>query len=286
MTRTTKGPLVSIIVPTFGSSATLADCLQSITEQSYENIELIVVDNHSKDDTLAIARRFTKHVFTKGPERSAQRNFGVSQAKGDYVCIIDSDMQLSSQVIEQCVEVVQQQPDAKGVIIPEESFGEGFWAQCKKLERSFYIGVDWMEAARFFNAKTYRQLGGYDSDLVSGEDWDLSQRVAATGPLERINALIYHNEGRLKLGQTLSKKYYYAKKIAQYLAKKDHRDHTAQQTSVIGRYALFLRRPGKLLQKPHIGLGMLAMKTLEFGAGAFGMLTVKFSKGGKWLSRF
>lgn len=280
MTHMIKGQLVSIIVPTYNSSATLADCLRSITEQSYENIELIVVDNHSKDETLAIAKRFTKHVFTKGPERSAQRNFGVSQAKGDYVCIIDSDMQLSAEVIEQCINVVQRQPDTKGVVIPEESFGEGFWAQCKKLERSFYIGVDWMEAARFFNVATYRQLGGYDTNLVSGEDWDLSQRIAAVAPLGRIDALIYHNEGRLKLGRTLGKKYYYAKKIAQYLAKKDHEIHTAQQTNVFGRYALFLHRPGKLLRQPHIGVGMLAMKTLEFGAGAFGMLAVRLGRKG------
>ena len=272
--------LVSIIVPTYNSGATLADCLQSIKDQSYGNIELIVVDNHSKDDTLAIAKRFTKHVFTKGPERSAQRNFGVTKAKGEYVCIIDSDMRLSPAVIEQCVSVSAEQPGVEGVIIPEESFGEGFWAQCKKLERSFYIGVDWMEAARFFSTTIYKQLGGYDSRLVSGEDWDLSQRVSAEAPLGRINALIYHNEGRLKLGRTLSKKYYYAKMIAEYLAKKDHAPHTAQQTSLVGRYALFLRRPGMLLRRPHVGMGMLFMKTLEFGVGALGMLTVKMGRRG------
>jgi glycosyltransferase involved in cell wall biosynthesis len=271
-------PLISIIVPTYNSSQTLADCLQSIKGQSYKHIELIVVDNHSKDDTLAIAKRFTTHVFTKGPERSAQRNFGVKQAKGSYVCIIDSDMQLSTDVIKLCVSTIRTQPTTLGVIIPEESFGQGFWAQCKKLERSFYIGVSWMEAARFFDINIYKKLGGYDSTLVSGEDWDLSQRVASIVPLERIDALIYHNEGKLKLGRTLEKKYYYAKKIALYLAKKDHAAHTSQQTSLVGRYALFLRQPRKLLRQPHIGIGMLVMKTLEFGAGALGILAAKRNK--------
>lgn len=273
----TKIPLVSVIVPTYNSAATLADCLQSIKDQTYQNIELIVVDNHSKDDTLAIAQRFTSHAFTRGPERSAQRNYGVKQAKGDYVCIIDSDMQLSPEVINQCVIVVTETPAVKGVVIPEESFGEGFWATCKQLERSFYVGVDWMEAARFFDRNLYQELGGYDTRLVSGEDWDLSQRAAKRASLDRVSALIYHNEGQLRLGRTLSKKYYYAKKIASYLAKKDHTKHTARQTSILGRYALFLRRPSQLFRRPHIGLGMLLMKTLEFGAGAFGMLAVKIN---------
>ena len=269
-------PKISIIVPTYNSAATLTDCLQSIAEQTYENIELVVVDNHSKDDTLSIARTFTKHAYTKGPERSAQRNYGVEKATGDYVCIIDSDMQLSPEVITQCVVIATETPEIKGVIIPEESFGEGFWAQCKRLERSFYVGVDWMEAARFFKADVYRQLGGYDPSLVSGEDWDLSQRVAAQAPLGRITALIHHNEGHLKLGRTLGKKYYYAKQIARYLAKEDHTSHTERQTSVFGRYRLYFSKPGQLFHRPDLGLGMLMMKTLEFGAGALGMVAAKY----------
>ncbi len=132
-----------------------------------------------------------------------------------------------------------------------------------------------MEAARFFDKKTYLKLGGYDSSLVSGEDWDLSQRVANEAPLGRVEALIYHNEGRLRLGRTLGKKYYYARLIARYLAKQDHATSTAQQTNIFGRYWLYLSRPGKLLSRPHIGVGMLFMKTLEFGAGAVGMLMAK-----------
>jgi hypothetical protein len=187
-------------------------------------------------------------------------------------------MQLSPEVITQCVLAAHESPSSQGIIIPEESFGEGFWAQCKKLERSFYVGVEWMEAARFFDKAMYAKLGGYDSTLVSGEDWDLSQRVAKLAPLGRIEAMIYHDEGSLKLGKTLGKKYYYAQLIAQYLAKRDHAAQAAQQTSIFGRYRLYLSRPGRLLRRPHVGIGMLFMKTLEFGAGAIGMLVAKRNK--------
>lgn len=268
-------PLVSIIVPTYNSSPTLTACLQSIADQTYDRIELIVVDNSSKDNTQAIARTFTDHVYTKGPERSAQRNYGVSTAKGDYVVIIDSDMELKPGVIAACVEKVTAQPAVGGVVIPEESFGKGFWAQCKRLERSFYVGVSWMEAARFYRKDLYTKLGGYNESLVSGEDWDLSQRVGAVATLDRVDEFIMHNEGHLKLARTLKKKYYYAQKFAQYLEANKDTEQVGSQTGLLGRYKLYLSKPGKLFRNPVLGLGMLFMKTCEFGFGGFGFVATK-----------
>ena len=152
-------PVVSVIVPTYNSEDVLEDCLKSIKKQSYENVELIVVDNSSKDSTKKIAAKYTDLVFNKKPERSTQRNYGVSKATGKYVAIIDSDMELSPKVIGSCVRAMEKDEKNVSVIIPEESFGEGFWAQCKKLERSFYIGVSWMEAARFFKKSDYQKAG-------------------------------------------------------------------------------------------------------------------------------
>jgi glycosyltransferase involved in cell wall biosynthesis len=266
-----KKPLVSIIVPTYNSSSTLADCLLSIQNQSYENIELVVVDNNSKDTTKDIAKQFTNHVYNKGPERSAQRNYGVKKAIGVYVLIIDSDMQLDIDVVKECVEGLADASIA-GLIIPEESFGEGFWAQCKKLERSFYVGVSWMEAARAFRRDSYLKVGGYDETMVSGEDWDLSQRISDMGLINRVDSYIFHNEGKLKLGTTLKKKYYYAKKFVAYQSKNNTHQNVAMQTGLLNRYKLFFSKPGKLFRSPLVGIGMLFMKTSEFAAGFIGIL--------------
>src|SRR5690349_4718430 len=119
-----KKPLVSAIVTTYNNQTTLDACLHSICSQDYPLIELIVVDNSSTDDTKSIARRYTSQVFNQGPERSAQRNFAVQKAKGDFVFIIDSDMELTPHVISACVAKMQDQPELGGVIVPEESFGE------------------------------------------------------------------------------------------------------------------------------------------------------------------
>ena len=309
--------LISIIIPTKNSSKFLEECLDSIKKQSYKDLELIVVDNYSTDQTKEIVEEFKKRfaplnvqLFNRGPERSAQRNFGVRQAKGKFVLIIDSDMKLSENVVKSCVEKIYNSPLERGrlrsrrgvlkpsakspaaLIIPEESFGIGFWAKCKKLERSFYIGVDWMEAARFFEKEIFEKAGGYDQEMVSGEDWDLSQRVEQFRKVGRISDLIYHNEGKVSLSKTIKKKFYYAGKFAKYVEKNCwlHCDDSpaepncrssknfSKQTGIISRYKLFLSQPKKLFKDPFIGIGMLLMKTCEFAFGAIGYLIGKAKK--------
>lgn len=268
-------PIVSVIVPTKNSSATLDKCLDSIKNQTYPNIEIVVVDNFSTDDTPKIAKKYTKKFYSKGPERSPQRNYAASKAEGKYVAIIDSDMILSPAVIAECVETIEASTKVAGVIIPEESFGEGFWAQCKKLERSFYVGVSYMEAARFFRKSDYLAAGGYDETMVSGEDWDLSQRIETRGTHGRIPSFIYHNEGHISLWKSIKKKFYYAEKFAKYKNSDAASSKVSQQTSVVGRYKLFFSNPKKLFKKPLLGVGMLFMKTCEFGFGAAGYLKSK-----------
>lgn len=266
------GPLVSVIVTTRNNHSTLEACLNSIAAQTYAPIELVVVDRDSADDTKEIAQRFTPHVYNKGPERSAQRNYAVSQAHGEYVAIIDSDMELEPEVIAACVAAARADSTVSGVIIPEESFGQGFWARCKRLERSFYVGVEWIEAARFFKRSTYVALGGYDETMVSGEDWDLSRRAAAQGQLAHVTPLIHHNEGRLHLWRTLKKKAYYAAQARNYFAKNPVGPKLTAQAGPLQRYKLFFSRPERLAREPLTAAGMLFMKTCEFASGALGYM--------------
>lgn len=273
-----KNNTVSIIVPTYNSARTIDVCLASIAEQSYKSIELIVVDNHSTDATAQIARKYTKHVYTKGPERNAQRNYGLKKATGVYVLIIDSDMKLSKHVVKECVEQMTRNESLAGLYIPEESFGEGFWAQCIKLERSFYVGKDWIEAARFFKKSTLDKIGGFDESLVSAEDWYLTQQVEKFGPIGRIETYIYHDEGSPTLWKRISKKYYYATKIQAFFDKSSNKNESLSQGgNVLRRYMLFFSQPGKLFRNPIIGCGMLLLKTLEYLMGLCGLIRSKIT---------
>lgn len=274
-------PLVSIIIPTRDCSENLKRSLEKISKQTYQNIEIIIIDGNSIDNTKKIARQYTDKVFNfekQGDHRSAQRNFGARKAHGEYVLIIDSDMELSENVIFNCVKKMEGDKNIAGIIIPEESFGEGFWAKCKKLERSFYVGVDWMEAARFFEKNAFLKAGGFDESMVSGEDWDLSQRIEKEGKIDRINDFIYHNEGKIDLFKTIKKKFYYAGKFVKYVDNFQNKKRVAKQTGILNRYKLFLSQPKKLFKNPILGIGMLFMKTCEFGFGGLGYIFNKVKK--------
>ncbi len=269
-------PLVSVIIPTKNSEEFLEDCLESIKNQTYKNLEIIVVDNNSTDKTKKIALKYTELVFNKGPERSAQRNFGASKSKGDYFLFIDSDMELSKKVVEECVNRIQK---SGGIIVPEKDMGEGFWAKCKALERSFYIGVDWIEAARFFSKEVFNKFKGYDETQTGTEDTDFPQRIKdefGENSIVRINSFIYHHEGKLSLFDTLKKRFYYAKTASIYTTRKSSEEYYKKQSSILERYKLYFSDPKKLFKNPFLGLGVLFMKTLEFSVWGIGYSISKF----------
>lgn len=268
-------PLVSVVIPTRNSAATLDACLSSIRAQTYPGVEIIVVDRASTDGTQSLARRHTPHVHDHpGPERSAQRNYGAAKARGHYLLMIDSDMQLTPRVIEACVALAATQPGQAAVIIPEDSFGRGFWASAKALERSYYTGVDWMESPRFIPAATYRAVGGYDEAIAGGEDWDLTQRLRAQGEVGRITEFIRHNEGHIHLRKQLKKRYYYAQGFTKYYAK----GQSSKSTDVLRLYGLFLKNPAKILRHPILWPAMILMKTSELAALALGYTAAAKSK--------
>jgi glycosyltransferase involved in cell wall biosynthesis len=260
--------LVSVIVPTRNSARTLGACLASVVRQTYRNVEMIVVDNDSSDDTRQIAARYECSVLVIGPERSAQRNHGARHAGGSHLLFVDSDMVLEPNVVEDCAAAARS--GAVAAIIPEVSFGEGFWARCKRLERSCYVGDDDIEAARFYERELFVRLGGFDEELNGPEDWDLSRRAAIAGArIARVPSLIRHDEGRLELGALLRKKYRYGKSYPAY--RRIHRAATRPQSRLVR--PAFIRNRGALASEPVAAVGMLAMKLLELSAGAAGALS-------------
>lgn len=263
-------PLVSVIIPTKNSSEFLEACLESIKSQTYKNVEIIVVDNDSTDNTKEIAKKYTDKVFNYGPERSAQRNFGAKNSQGEFVVFIDSDMEVTPRVMESCV-LAMEKGNAKGVIIPEESFGQGFWAKCKWLEKKCYEGVEKIESLRCLKTSVYKKIGGHNTELVFSEDKDLDIRVKKAGYIVgRIESYIRHNEGKPSLLKLLRKKRGYAQtanKFAQL-----HPREFAWQRNIFNRYRLYLKGIKYLFLYPHLYLGMFFMKTCEFCWALIGIL--------------
>ncbi|MCL5795654.1 MAG: glycosyltransferase, partial [Patescibacteria group bacterium] len=189
-----KNPLVSITITTKNEEKNIQNCLESIKLQSYKNIETIVVDNGSTDKTKEIARKYTKKVYNKGPERSAQRNYGmIDNSQGAYVMFVDADMIFSPNLVECCVRKIENCPprlnsrfetgklkikncQLMALHIPEVVLGKNFFSQVRRFERSFYNGTV-IDGARFFERTAFIKVGGFDKTMSGPEDWDIDKKI-------------------------------------------------------------------------------------------------------------
>src|SRR6266581_1173416 len=249
---------ISVIVPTFNSQRTILNCLRSIGDQTTRCSKVIVVDRFSRDETVKMANSCGATIISSPANRSGARNLGATASDSSAVLFIDSDMILPRTLIEECEEGLRTH---SALIIPEDSVGSGFWAACKSIERHSYRNNDLIEAARCFKRNVYSDLGGYDSALEAGEDWDLHSRARNAGvEIGRVKSAILHDEGDLKLLALIRKKFAYGRTMGEYL--KLNPVAGINQLNPVSRV---LGTSIKIIPSdPKHGAGFLVLKTLEF----------------------
>ena len=212
---------LSVVITTRNEAANIANCIRAF-DAFRSDVEIIVVDNRSTDDTKAIAAALGATVLDKGPERCAQRNLGWRTARADWVVVLDADMILPPETIEEIlVRVSERFADGlKAYWIPEVRTGRGLRTKARNFERSFYDGTC-IDALRLFHRSVLEATGGYDETLIAGgEDWELDIRILATGAkCAVLKHHLIHNEKQLTLKRTLEKKAYYTKSMVEYQAK-------------------------------------------------------------------
>lgn len=263
-------PAISVIITTKNEEGVIRDLLESIKKQTYKNWEIVLVDNNSTDKTCQIAREYTKKVYTKGPERSAQRNLGVEKSNGEFVMILDADQQLAPTSLKECVDEFKKDEGVGALVIPEKSFGLGFWTQFKVFEREFYVGEEDIEAARVFKKDLFEQFGGYDLSITGPEDWDLPLRIRKAGvKIGRTKSFMLHNERVFNPWKSAKKKFYYASGASVYL--KRHPEMVVSQGNLLFR-PVFFRKWRKLISHPFLTLGMVIVRFMEAMGSILGVL--------------
>ena len=106
---TSKRPLVSVIIPTYNEKDDLPACLASLKKQTYTPIEVLVVDDGSTDETVALAKKSQCKVLRQkhqGP--GAARNFGARKARGEILVLIDADMELPPEYVEKLTKPIRE----------------------------------------------------------------------------------------------------------------------------------------------------------------------------------
>lgn len=268
--------LVSIVIATKNSARFLENCLQSIKNQSYHDIEIVIVDGKSTDNTRDIAKHYACRIYTYVPQvkkgsfdASYKRNYGAAKAKGAYIYWVDADMELPKGLVKEAVSLCRD-GGAAAVILPEDSFGEGIWIRAKNLERRCYWGDETVECPRFFMRSVWDTIGGLDESLgAGGDDLDLYQKVLERGyKVARTKNIVMHNEGTLTLRILFKKHFMYGRDTLRYFYKRPKASIISYfpiRKGYIQNIRLFLRRPLDTLL-------FLIMRPSEYFAGFLGLL--------------
>lgn len=218
-------PLVSIVIATRNEARNIGNCLKSLNEQSYKNLELIVVDNNSSDKTFEIAKRLTSNVFRLNKNvlknvknfRGTQVNFGVSKSKGGIIFFPDADMTFDRDLISDAVKKLEV---FDALFIPEFVMGKGLFGKIRNFERSFYNGTC-IDGVRFVKKSVFDSVGGFDvKNIVFGpDDWDLTKTLKNKFRLGITSKRLFHHEEWLDLKTYLQKKKKYADTFSGYINK-------------------------------------------------------------------
>ncbi len=212
-----KYPFISIIIPTYNSSKVIKMCLQASCYQDYprDKFEIILVDNDSSDNTLALAKTYPVKVIKchgTPPQVCRQRNLGVQYAKGDYVYILDHDMELPKDFLKRfAIEVERTKERVDVWYIPETVVaGNTIISNVRTLEKRFYDNTV-ISAARLMKKSSFKKTAGYDLDLSGGPaDWDMDIQLRLSGAQVRtLKECIYHHEETLSFWRHIIKKSIY-----------------------------------------------------------------------------
>lgn len=113
---TEEKPLLSIVVPMYNSSRHIEECIESVLSQDYTNIELLLIDDHSSDNTVELCERYLAdrrvklfHNYKKGV--SSARNLGISKSGGEYIAFVDSDDIITEKYLSILYELSMSHPD-------------------------------------------------------------------------------------------------------------------------------------------------------------------------------
>jgi glycosyltransferase involved in cell wall biosynthesis len=196
-----KSAEVSIIVPCYNQAGYLAETLDSVRAQTYQQWECIIVNDGSVDNTEEIAKEYTvkdsrfKYFRKENEGPSQARNFGILNSEGTFVLPLDADDLIAPTYVEKAMDYFLRFPETKLVYCKADTFGDsvGPW----DLEEYEYERFKWdncIFCTAFFRRSDFDQTGGYNRNMVHGyEDWDFWLSLLKEGDaVHRIDEVLFH----------------------------------------------------------------------------------------------
>jgi len=183
--------MVSVIIPAYNSEKTIKDCLQSVFNSEYHPLEVILVDDHSADQTLNKAAGFPCKVvkLSRNLGAATARNQGVEVSRGEILFFLDSDIIIERDTIKKIIETFQNRPGISALFCSyqKNTLPSNFYSVYKNLLHHYTHQTAREDAATFcsgFGAirrNIFLEFGGFDEHCRSLEDIDLGYRLYKRG---------------------------------------------------------------------------------------------------------
>ena len=180
-------PEISVIIPALNEEKYIKLPLESLRRQSFKDFETIVVDGGSGDRTRAIARKYAKVVIERRQNIGRGRNTGAANARGRILVFLDADTEPSPDLLKAYAKGLDGAVAATGPILPLETASMrlrlGFKLVSTLLVRlSILIGRPSIVGSNFaVKRSAFKKVGGFDNNLATYEDWELSNRLKKVG---------------------------------------------------------------------------------------------------------
>lgn len=190
-------PTVSVVIPTFKHRDFISETLNSVFAQSFEDFEVIVVNDGSPDDTAKVLKRYPsfgriKYIEQDNAGQAAARNRGLAEARGKFVAFLDDDDLWPADKLQRQVGLLHRHPDSVLAFGPAKPFGRQPDQMPPEIDLASYPSGDvhaaflrrnWIMSPgqTLIRRETLQKTGGFDGSLWGVDDWDIYLRLAALG---------------------------------------------------------------------------------------------------------
>lgn len=184
------GETVSVIIPSYRSTKTLAACLDAVFAQTVRPLEVIVVDDASPDGSSTIARRYPCRVIIQPVNRgvSAARNTGAAASRGSVLFFVDADIALAPDALAAALRELAADPSCalvQGIYDREPLFADGRVELAKTLHEHYWrsraagVVTVTLFALTAVRRQVFEAIGGFAEELRDGEDIEFGTRLPA-----------------------------------------------------------------------------------------------------------
>ncbi len=200
----TEQPLVSVVIPTYNREKYVGEAIQSVLNQSYKNVEVVVINDGSTDNTEQIVKEImekddrVKYFYQENQGSAAARNKGIQEASGEYIAFLDSDDIYLPFAIEKMVYLFKTQPENVKLVYgdfidvmegrPEKIYREISEPKPKPLLfQQFLIGNPLLPTISMLKKDVFEDIGLFDVEFPIAEDYDLWIKLILKYDIAKLN---------------------------------------------------------------------------------------------------